>query len=46
MVSEKSIILKLMRGYKLFKAKNKDSLIKVKLLLFATNSTIDNLSTQ
>lgn len=44
MVSQKSIILKLMRGYKPLEVKNKDNLIEVELLLFATNFTISNLS--
>ena len=43
MVSEKSIILKLIHGYKSLKIKNKDNLIDKKSLLFAINSAINNL---
>lgn len=44
MVSEKSRTLKSMRKYKLFKIKNKNNLVNKNFLLFASNSTISNLS--
>lgn len=42
-VSEKSITSKLMHRYKALKAKNKNNLVKTKLLLFAANYAIDSL---
>lgn len=39
-----SIILKLIYKYNPFEAKNRNNLIKTELLLFATNSDINNLS--
>lgn len=46
MISEKLTISKFMRKFKALKAKNRNDLIDKKLLLFAENSTISNLSTQ
>lgn len=46
MVFERLIILNFISGYKFLKLKNKNNLIKAKLLLFVANSNIDNLSTQ
>ena len=45
MVFEKSTTSKLMYGYKLFEAKNRNYHIKAELLLFAANSAIGILST-
>ena len=44
MVSEKQITLKLIHGYKPLEAKNGNNFVEIKLLLFATNFVIDNLS--
>ena len=40
------MLSKLMRGYKLLEAKNRDNLVKVEFLLFAANSIIGSLSGQ
>ena len=44
MISKKSITSKLICGYKFFEVKNKNNLVNKKLLLFAANFTIGNLS--
>ena len=46
MTSKKSITLKLMHGCNPFEIKNRDNLVEVKLLLFAANFAINNLSDQ
>ena len=46
MVFKRSITSKLIHGCKLFERRNGDNLLKTKLLLFAINSTINNLSDQ